>query len=68
MQILALAMNTAKFTEPEKVRDAILAIKGYKGTEDTYNCDQNGDGLRGYNVVRNVGGKIVYDKHIEFDA
>ncbi len=68
MQILALAMNTAKSTEPEKVRDAILAIKGYKGTEGVYNYDQNGDGLRGYNVVKNVDGKIVYDKHIEFDA
>ncbi len=68
MQILALAMNTAKSTEPAKVRDAILAIKGYKGTEGIYNYDQNGDGLRGYNVVKNEGGKIVYDKHIEFDA
>jgi len=68
MQILALAMNTAKSTEPAKVRDAILAIKGYKGTEGVYNYDQNGDGLRGYNVVKNEDGKIVYDKHIEFDA
>lgn len=66
MQILALAMNTAKSTEPAKVRDAILAIKGYKGTEGVYNYDQNGDGLRGYNVVKNDNGKIVYDKHIEF--
>ena len=68
MQILALAMNTAKTTEPGKVRDAILAIKGYKGTEGTYNYDQNGDGLRGYNVTKNVEGKTVFDKHIEFDA
>ena len=39
-----------------------------KGTEGTYNYDENGDGLRGYNVVKNVDGKIVYDKHIEFQA
>ncbi len=68
MQILASAMNTAKSTEPSKVRDAILAIKGYNGTEGTYNYDQNGDGLRGYNVVKNENGKVVYDKHIEFDT
>ncbi len=68
MQILALAMNTAKTTEPNKVRDAILAIKGYKGTEGTYTYDLNGDGLRGYNVVKNENGKIVFDKHIDFDA
>jgi branched-chain amino acid transport system substrate-binding protein len=66
MQVLARAINDAKSTEPGKIRDAILAIKGYKGTEGTYNFDENGDALRGYNVVKNDGGKIVYDKHIEF--
>ena len=68
MQILAMAMNEAKTTEPARVRDAILGIKGYKGTEGTYTYDANGDGLRGYNVVKNDGGKIVFDKHIEFPA
>ena len=68
MQILALAMNTAKSTEPQKVRDAIIAIKGYKGTEGVFTYDANGDGLRGYNVVKNDAGKIVFDKHIEFPA
>jgi branched-chain amino acid transport system substrate-binding protein len=68
MQILARAMNEAKTTSPEKVRDAIIAIKGYEGTEGTYNYDENGDGLRGYNVVKNDSGKIVYDKHIEFTS
>ena len=68
MQILALAMNTAKSTDPGKIRDAIIAIKGYKGTEGTYNYDENGDGLRGYNVVKNENGKAVFDKHIEFQS
>jgi branched-chain amino acid transport system substrate-binding protein len=68
MQILALAINTAKTTEPAKIREAIIAIKGYKGTEGVYNYDENGDGLRGYNVVKNENGKIVYDKHIEFTS
>ncbi len=66
LNILALAINTAKSTDPQEIRKAILAIKGYKGTEGTYNFDENGDGLRGYNVVRNDHGKIVFDKHIDF--
>jgi branched-chain amino acid transport system substrate-binding protein len=68
MQILALATNAAKSTEPSKIRDAIIAIKGYKGTEGTYNYDENGDGVRGYNVIKNENGKIVFDKHIEFQS
>jgi branched-chain amino acid transport system substrate-binding protein len=68
MKILARAINDAKTTEPGKIRDAIIAIKGMKGTEGTYNYDANGDGLRGYNIVKNVNGDIVYDKHIEFDS
>jgi branched-chain amino acid transport system substrate-binding protein len=66
MHILALAINNAKSTEPEKIRQAILAIKGYQGAEGTYNFDKNGDGLHGYNVVKNVNGTITFDKHIDF--
>ena len=29
--------------------------------------DQNGDGLHGYNIVKNEKGTIVYDKHIDFN-
>src|SRR5215831_2811718 len=39
LHILALAINNAKSTEPEAVRNAILAIKGYKGLEGTYEFD-----------------------------
>ena len=66
--ILAKSINDANSTDPQAIRKAILAIKGYKGTEGTYNFDEKGDGLRGYNVVRNENGKIVFDKHIEFDS
>ena len=50
----------------DKIRDAMLSIKGYKGAEGEYNFDQFGDGLHGYNIVRNEKGTIVFDKHIEF--
>jgi branched-chain amino acid transport system substrate-binding protein len=66
LHILALAINNAKSTEPEAIRNAILAIKGYKGLEGTYEFDSNGDGLHGYNVVRNEGGKIVFIKRVDF--
>jgi branched-chain amino acid transport system substrate-binding protein len=68
MQILAMAMNAAKTTDPQKVRAAIIAIKGYKGTEGTYNYDENGDGLRGYSIIRNENGDLKFEKHIEFES
>ena len=66
LHILALAMNNAKSTEPEAIRKAILAIKGYKGLEGTYEFDARGDGLHGYNVVKNEGGKVVFIKRVDF--
>lgn len=66
LHILALAMNNAKSAEPEAVRKAILAIKGYKGLEGTYDFDARGDGLHGYNVVKNEGGKLVFIKRVDF--
>ncbi len=66
VKILALAMNKAKSTQPEAVRKEILAIRGYKGAEGEYNFDQNGDGLHGYNVVKNEQGKLVFVDHIAF--
>ena len=60
--VLSAAINKAGSTDPAKIREAILATKKYAGAEGEYNFDQNGDGLHGYNVVRNEKGKIVYDK------
>ena len=48
-------------------RAAILSTRGYKGAEGTYNFDQNGDGLHGYNIVKNNNGTIVFDRHIDFE-
>jgi branched-chain amino acid transport system substrate-binding protein len=65
MNILANAINKAKSTEPEAIRKAIISTCGYKGVEGTYCFDENGDGLRGYNIVRNEDGKVVFIKHID---
>lgn len=67
VHVLALAIGNAKTLEPEKIREAILAVKGYPGAEGIYNFDKNGDGLHGYNVVKNEKGTVVFDKHIDFD-
>ena len=66
VHILALAIDNAKSLEPQKIREAILSVKGYPGVEGTYNFDHNGDGLHCYNVVKNDNGKIVFIKHIDF--
>ena len=65
--VLAAAINKAGSTDPTKIREAILATKKFPGAEGEYNFDQNGDGLHGYNVVKNDKGNIVFDKHIEFN-
>jgi branched-chain amino acid transport system substrate-binding protein len=65
INVLALGIKNANSTEPTKIREAILAIKKFAGAEGEYNFDQNGDGLHGYNVVKNEKGNIVFDKHIE---
>ncbi len=66
--ILGMAINAAGSTEPEKIRSAILAVRGFGGAEGEYNFDENGDGLHGYNVVKNENGKIVFDKRVDFPA
>jgi branched-chain amino acid transport system substrate-binding protein len=65
--VLSAAINKAGTTDPGKIREAILGLKKFPGAEGEYNFDQNGDGLHGYNVVKNEKGTIVFDKHIEFN-
>jgi branched-chain amino acid transport system substrate-binding protein len=65
VNLLGRAINDAGSTDPEKIRSALVAIKGYPGAEGEYNFDQNGDGLRGYNIVKNEGGKIVFERRID---
>ena len=67
INVLAAAINKAGSTDSGKIREAILAIKKFAGAEGEYNFDQNGDGLHGYNIVKNEKGNIVFDKHIEFN-
>ena len=66
VKILALAMTRAKSTQPDAIRKEILAIRGFMGAEGEYNFDKNGDGLHGYNVVRNEQGKLAFVEHISF--
>ena len=65
VNILGRAINDAGSLDAEKIRTALLAIKGYGGAEGEYNFDENGDGLRGYNIVKNDAGKIVFDRRID---
>jgi len=66
VHLLARAIRDANSTEPEAIRSAILAIRGYLGAEGEYNFDANGDGLHGYNIVKNEGGKLVYVRRVDF--
>jgi branched-chain amino acid transport system substrate-binding protein len=66
VRLLALAMKNANSTKPDDVAKALHNIKGYKGVEGTYTFDKNGDGLHGYNIVKNDQGKIVFVKHVDF--
>ncbi len=65
VNLLGQAINMAGSTDPEKIRAALAGIKGYDGAEGTYAFDANGDGLRGYNIVRNESGKVVFDRRID---
>jgi branched-chain amino acid transport system substrate-binding protein len=67
VHVLARALGEANSLEPEKLRQALLAVKGYVGAEGTYTFDKNGDGLHGYNIVKNNNGTVVFEKHIDFD-
>lgn len=66
--VLAMAINKAGSTDPQKIREAMLGVKGHKGAEGTYAFDDKGDGLHGYNIVKNEKGAIVFTKRIDFDA
>ncbi|PLZ02575.1 ABC transporter substrate-binding protein [Burkholderia sp. WAC0059] len=66
VKLLALAIRNANSAQPADIARALHAIKGYRGVEGTYSFDANGDGLHGYNIVKNDNGKIVFVKHIDF--
>ena len=65
VNLIARAITDAGGTDPEKLRAALAGIRGFAGAEGEYNFDDKGDGLRGYNVVKNENGKVVFDRRIE---
>ena len=65
VNLLGRAINDAGSLDPEKIRAALAGIKGFAGAEGEYNFDDKGDGLRGYNIVKNDNGKIVFDRRID---
>jgi branched-chain amino acid transport system substrate-binding protein len=67
IHVLAKAIATAGNTSPEKIRQALLAVKAYRGVEGLYNFDGNGDGLHGYNIVKNHDGEIGVEQRIDFN-
>lgn len=62
------AIETAKSTEPEAMRKALLATRGYKDVEGTHDFEPTGDSVHGYNVVKNERGKLVFIQRIDFPA
>lgn len=65
--VLTEAIKKAGSTDPAKIREAILATRDFPGAEGTYNYDQNGDGLHGYNIVKNENGTIKFLKRVDFN-
>jgi len=60
------AIEKAKSTDPEAIRQALLSTRGLKGVEGIYDFEPNGDAVHGYNVVRNEKGKIVFIQRVDF--
>jgi branched-chain amino acid transport system substrate-binding protein len=68
IMILAHAITAAGSTDPQRVREALLATHGLKGVNGSFSFDANGDGLRGLNIVRNDNGRLVFIRHVDFTA
>lgn len=66
--LLKHAIETAKSTDAQAIRNALLSTRGLKGVEGTYNFEPNGDGVHGYNVVKIEKGKVRFIKRIDFDV
>jgi branched-chain amino acid transport system substrate-binding protein len=60
------AIEKAKSTDPEAMRQALLSTRGLKGVEGIYDFEPNGDAVHGYNVVRNEKGKIIFIQRVDF--
>ena len=67
MNILAEAIKTAG-EDRAKIREAILALKGYQGVLGTFSFTPNGDGLREVSVVQIEQGKPKLLKSVSVEA
>ena len=65
--LLSEAIKKSGGMTPAKIREGLLALQKFQGAEGSYTYDANGDGLRAYHIVRNVDGKVTYDRTISFD-
>lgn len=65
INLLALAMRDAG-TNPQTLRTALLAIKGYRGAMGIYTFDANGDGLHQQTVVQSIHGQLRIVKILTF--
>ncbi|MES3000435.1 MAG: ABC transporter substrate-binding protein [Pseudomonadota bacterium] len=68
VHLLAQAINNAGGTDPEAMRKGLMAIQGYQGAVGIYSFDRNGDGLHGYNILKNDGGKLAFVKNFSYPA
>ncbi len=64
MNILASTIEKAG-TEPAALRDALRAVKGYKGITGEYSFDEKGDGLRQAAIAQIKDGKPVLIKTVK---
>ena len=62
------AIEKAKSTDPEAMRQALLSTRGLRGVLGIYDFEPNGDAVHGYNVVRNEKGKVTFIQRIDFPA
>jgi branched-chain amino acid transport system substrate-binding protein len=67
LDILVEAMKTAG-EDRAKIREAILALKGYQGVLGTFSFSPNGDGLHGVSVVQIEQGKPRLLKSVSVKA
>ncbi|MCX5732747.1 MAG: ABC transporter substrate-binding protein [candidate division NC10 bacterium] len=67
MNILAEAIKTAG-EDRAKIREAILALKGYQGVLGTFSFTPNGDGLSEVSVVQIEQGKPKLLKSVSVEA
>jgi len=68
LYLIKHAIEKAKSTDPDAMRQALLSTRGLKGVEGIYDFEPNGDAVHGYNVVRNEKGKVRFIQRIDFPA